>query len=198
MGEKSKHDPFVNGQCGTCHASHSSGVVSNLKMKSGELCLGCHDSFRRKIETDQITHKPFADKNCSACHNAHGTTAYRANLLYDDPELCLKCHEQIDDDWQSGVAHPPAQEQCGNCHDPHSSNYKKLLAFEGNGVCRECHEVDANNPEKTHRFINSKDGSCLSCHNPHGGETAALLHPESHQPFREGKCTPCHKSGRDQ
>jgi predicted CXXCH cytochrome family protein len=190
------HAPFAEGECTECHVAHSSDILPILKEKSGALCLQCHDEIKQKIATDKVMHKPFAEQNCSVCHSGHGSTEGNANLVLEKIDLCLKCHSHIDRDWQNGVAHPPAQEDCGTCHDPHSSMFKNLLADKQERICADCHEIDAADPQKAHRFIKSKGGNCLNCHNPHGGESEAMLHPESHQPFREGKCTPCHNSGR--
>jgi predicted CXXCH cytochrome family protein len=196
MAKPGMHAPFANGECSECHFSHAGDFMPVLQKPGGELCLGCHDEIKQKLATDKVKHQPFAKLDCGACHSGHGSTENKANLFLAKMDLCLKCHGHIDKDWQNGVAHPPAQEDCGTCHDPHSSMFKNLLADNQERICGDCHQVDSADPAKAHRFLKSQGGSCLNCHNPHGGESEAMLHPESHKPFREGKCTPCHNSGR--
>ncbi|MDX1776625.1 MAG: cytochrome c3 family protein, partial [Desulfobulbales bacterium] len=109
--------------------------------------------------------------------------------------LCIKCHTDITQYWQDGVAHEPAQEGCSGCHNGHGSANAGILAVPLAKLCIDCHEIGETDFITTHKGIKPSAGSCRGCHDPHGAPEKGLLYPLIHSPFAEGNCAPCHKGG---
>lgn len=133
---------------------------------------------------------PAASCVTAECHPA--VAAY-PQIHWSDataPGQCQRCHQQDGDLHEFETEDPP--ELCGECHE------ELLGAIEAAEVIHEPAEED-----------------CLDCHNPHGGDTPALLeeargedlrrlcftcheraevfHGEHrHQPVAEGTCSACH------
>jgi predicted CXXCH cytochrome family protein len=108
-------------QCATCHAPHVPDFSSNLaslKFKSSpnEMCLGCHEQYRARI--DQHTHHPVNTEasQCVSCHmprivnallfkaRSHEITIPEADLTErfgqeDSPNACLLCHTEQNASW---------------------------------------------------------------------------------------------------
>jgi predicted CXXCH cytochrome family protein len=188
------HEPFSRGECQTCHSSHAADYSFLLKKKSGLLCLTCHADTGRDIDKNSVKHEPVKNRECVACHSAHGSTIGK-NLLKEQPELCVFCHQETTKFWQEGAAHEPAKEDCMTCHSAHGSDYTAILLTSKSKQCIECHEIEDAAFVNAHKGIKPGAGSCLGCHNPHGGPDKRLLHPISHSPFQEGNCRPCHPGG---
>ncbi len=74
------------------------------------------------------THGPFEMGACETCHERRDRRNPGAALRASN-DLCFECHEEF-----KGTApvrmekalHPPAQERCTACHNPHNSRKKKL------------------------------------------------------------------------
>lgn len=102
---------------------------------------------------------------------------------------------------------------CLNCHQPHASDRKALLAADPVGACVACHNEPIKTPDgtvkvvgvpelvRTDHFVHGpiREGDCRACHEVHGGAHADLLvAPYSasfYQPFSEeayGLCFSCH------
>ncbi len=127
---------------------------------------------------------------------------------------CLECHEDQKKAFSRRSTHPlkkPAE--CTGCHDPHTSNQKKLLVEDIQTLCNRCHADIV--PEKAvsqHKVV--VEGNCSKCHDAHGSNNRRLLtkagnelciecHSEMgtrlakvkfpHKPLTEGQgCLSCH------
>ncbi len=137
-------------------------------------CRGCHT----KLVSRKIVH-PAVGLGCPSCHSAIGspkvphakTAANRFGLSTDQPDLCYGCHDRAP--FAGKTVHPPLGTGCTNCHDPHSSPYKKLLVKQVPALCFACHpKADF---KKKHIHPPVAKGTCLSCHTPHAANTVALL-----------------------
>jgi predicted CXXCH cytochrome family protein len=127
-------------------------------------------------------------------------------------ELCLKCHVDFKEKLGKRFLHTPvAKRECSGCHDPHTSNYGKLLASDQNKVCSTCHAAIVPEAAKSvHRVV--VEGKCRSCHDPHsanhknnllaaGNELCFRCHPgiqksltdlkRPHEPVQKN-CLQCH------
>jgi DmsE family decaheme c-type cytochrome len=89
--------------------------------------------------------------------------------------ICLKCHETFQKTLKSRSVHPPIKTgKCSDCHDPHTSTHKMLLASDIKQLCGSCHEKVL--PEKarsSHKIV--AQGDCLKCHDSHASDNRSML-----------------------
>jgi len=213
---KVRHSPFRSGSCTRCHDPHQSDHPSLLRQPPPALCVGCHDD----LNLDQkVVHGPVGQGKCLECHDPHGTD-HPALLGQPAPELCFNCHaaavknaqgralpaikKQFDD--KKLLLHAPfAQGRCTECHRPHASPTRALLAnsypdafYAGYGadayaLCFGCHDQAAFEQPRTvvdsdfrngnlnlhFRHVNRDKGrSCGACHAPHGSYQPKLVTQE--------------------
>lgn len=100
------HGPFATGSCEVCHDLHSSDYPHQLKMETNDLCISCHQEFKRKDITHVVTKHPLGGKKdpsrpgkmlqCSSCHNPHGesTPVFFVRGVKNRMELCGICHRK--------------------------------------------------------------------------------------------------------
>lgn len=219
FNKKVVHAPVQDG-CSTCHDAHQSPLRFQLKGKKGKavssLCFNCHD---QTIFTRKYQHGPVGVGDCIACHNAHATDTKK--LLIADTangEVCFQCHADRRDSFNLKQVHAPVKENCGKCHDPHSSDHKMQLHKSQNVLCRECHEKTSPQLFKEIKEAKTKhapvdEGRCADCHRAHSSNYPPLLddtmeklcfkcHTElgeevaeskfRHGPVKTGDCTACH------
>lgn len=145
-GRRVIHKPIKEKGCGACHDPH--GAENPFGLKAGEgkdLCYSCH----KPVDQGKVPHVALSRYGCERCHDPHGSN--NAGLLVADVNtLCVSCHEK-----QKGGDHvgstPPhkvlggsdprhkAREfSCISCHNPHGSDYPKLLYFKGSGPLANC------------------------------------------------------------
>ncbi|RME23174.1 MAG: hypothetical protein D6800_10210 [Candidatus Zixiibacteriota bacterium] len=150
-------------------------VAQNVVVDEPAVCYQCHPEME-DLQAKKSVHAAFADGKCSACHNPHASR--HATLLNEDTnELCLTCHEAIDQKKRhSAVVHEPVdQGKCISCHDPHASDYPNHLKEPTEKLCQGCHRQvsDWLGRENVHPPV--ADFACMSCHAPHGSKNEALL-----------------------
>jgi len=218
FAQKFVHSPVEDG-CIDCHDPHESPMRFQLKGAGDSvsaLCFTCHEDVIFKKEHQ---HGPVAVGDCIACHRPHSSA--NAKLLIAPLEagaLCFTCHEDRKAEFNMQFVHAPAQENCANCHDPHSAKAKYMLKEEGGQLCAKCHQEVT---PKVYEAINTatvkhppvSEGKCVSCHRPHSSNYAPLLknsmeklcfscHTDladtvaastnRHGPVQTGDCTACH------
>jgi len=146
------HGPVAMGLCTVCHSPHGSPYRYQLREIQSTLCLGCHEDTKSKMDKF-IQHRPVAESNCTGCHDPHSSDNDDNFLKGEGAELCSNCHSE-----QSMVRHthpqsgftkfwlpemrmlPDGDVNCFSCHDPHSSDEKKLLLVPGG--CNGCHDAE--------------------------------------------------------
>jgi predicted CXXCH cytochrome family protein len=182
-----QHEPF---QARTCAACHPPG--STLKIKGNRaLCGKCHAGTLAAIDQNPVAHRAMADSaECMACHSPHvGDTP--ALLRQSGFAVCTGCHPSVS--LTQTYVHPPAKEDCANCHTSHGGTNDRLLTDSDiMSLCLRCHE-DAT---KTHfhpmggtkKDPNGNVIVCTGCHSPHNSKYKALLLGD---PGRE-LCVRCH------
>jgi len=212
------HPPVDEG-CSTCHDPHQSSKRFQLKGEGksvSSLCFDCHDET---IFTQKFQHGPVGVGDCIACHNAHASNVEQLLIAPKaDGQLCFQCHADRRDSFNLKQVHAPVKEDCGKCHDPHSSDHKMQLIKEQNSLCKDCHEKTS--PKLFQDIANAKfkhapvdEGRCASCHRPHSSNYEPLLddtmeklcfkcHTElgeevadssyRHGPVKTGDCIACH------
>ena len=205
------HQPVKMGVCVLCHDPHGAEHASFLRVDTDrKLCAQCH---RVTFEQGDHVHPPVSDGVCGACHDPHGSD-YKQFLVAAPPELCLDCHDTIEELLDDAtVAHDPVTtgSSCLGCHDPHASDVERLLVGESMALCLSCHDKELDSEDGKIRNMAEhleanpnhhgpvKDKNCSACHNPHGGTTYRLLteaYPaEAYAPYDEdgyALCLGCH------
>jgi predicted CXXCH cytochrome family protein len=143
--------------------------VSNSKN-----CRGCH----KKLVSQKNVHAAVG-LGCSSCHSAiasskvpHAkTTTNSFGLSTDQPDLCYGCHDKAA--FAGETVHPALGLGCTKCHNPHSSQYRKLLVKQVPVLCFTCHSKT--DFKKKHIHPPVVKGKCLTCHAPHATNNMALL-----------------------
>jgi len=212
------HPPVEEG-CVDCHDPHQSNMRFQLRGEGKQvssLCFNCHEA---EIFTKKHQHGPVGTGDCIACHFAHASA--NKKLLIAPLEkglLCFECHENVKEQMGKAVTHEPVAEDCGNCHDPHSSDIRFQLTAPSEKLCESCHrDVSPDVYEAIDKAVFKHEpvakGRCVDCHVPHGSEVASLLkgkginlcgtcHEEladviassknMHGPVKTGACSECH------
>jgi predicted CXXCH cytochrome family protein len=145
--QKFLHSPFAEKSCEICHEPAQDGKVMLTTASSRELCVTCHESQQKEIDTAKVQH-PGALGECIDCHYPHA--GKRPGLPRPTVVTsCLKCHTEELQQGKKASPHQPFFEQgCAICHEPHGGPYKKILRTDkANPLCLECHGPDAR-PQK--------------------------------------------------
>jgi len=211
--QKYEHGPVALGACTYCHTPHGSSRKGLLREDAQQLCLGCHSDMAEGLKQAAVIHPAVTDLSCVSCHMPHGS-AEPGLLKQKGESLCFECHENIQEKYRRAeYKHNALYEGkgCGNCHLVHYSRYSSLLADDEKTLCLSCH--DHKDTSKSNGLRNIKqeladkkylhgpieDGSCTTCHDPHGGDYGNILngaYPASfYAPFKKGVyglCFGCH------
>ena len=184
-----EHALVARGACLACHEMHHANDKPLLRASRNQLCLRCHEEVATAIGRAFTVHQPAAE-DCTLCHNPHGDGGI--GLTVDGAvHLCQGCHtERFDEVSNAKFTHGALTEtqQCLGCHDPHASRGRKLLKDTTARLCLGCHDKDIKVSEKetlenvksflgSHSHIHgpARQGSCTTCHNPHGSDHARIL-----------------------
>ena len=108
----SRHKPFVDNKCESCHRS-STGVITEFS-EAFKACVKCHTTVTKKYAR---MHGPVSQAACRWCHTPHESTE---PYLLKGPSLqvCTQCH----DDQLLGknpVQHGDKTTSCVSCHNGH-------------------------------------------------------------------------------
>lgn len=198
----STHDSSEVG-CTNCHVVHQSREVApglmpveggvprhttapaargSLAKREPDLCFGCHQEKRAKFWS--TSHHPVREgyMRCSDCHQVHGTG--QENTLLKSSErpndVCLTCHASKQGPFV--FEHPPVEEDCLTCHDPHGAVANSLLKQGEPFLCLQCHEM---------HFHNARVSSPGPVTIPSGSATNANGPTSFMQAFGT-RCSACH------
>jgi len=118
----------------------------------------CHGEHTSK----PIIHDPVSESSCEACHESINVKEHTFSLTYEEPELCVQCHDEL----SKKYVHSALDDgQCSQCHETHASeNESRLLAKTVGEMCAECHEVTE---DDTHVHGPASVGECTLCHEAH-------------------------------
>lgn len=162
--------------CSDCHGVHTPKAVKRLDLslwkadKNTALCATCHQDVLSRFNMN--SHHPVKEGalSCTSCHDAHGG---KQTSLTSKTAQCTQCHQAVRG--PHAFEHPPAAEDCGNCHNPHGSPNRKLLNVAQPMLCLQCHSVAGNRHgqtgtvDNTQRITGAVLRDCTSCHStPHG------------------------------
>src|SRR6266545_2836305 len=178
---QARNDKEATG-CETCHGpgeAHASagggkgvgGMITFAKndktpvAKRNEICLSCHTKGAR-IFWQGSAHES-RDVACTNCHKIMEDVSPKNQLAKETViDTCDTCHTE-----KRGPflwTHPPVQENCANCHDPHGSNHEAMLKQFKPRLCQTCH-VETRHPTSPYgrdgssrKFVMGR--SCVDCH----------------------------------
>jgi predicted CXXCH cytochrome family protein len=211
---KFKHNPVEKG-CMNCHNPHASTKANRLlKENLVTLCISCHPTDRPSFLRQHMNY-PVAKSDCSSCHDAHGssragilfdnvhapvanktcTQCHQASTSPDALntkkagfELCRGCHStMMNDTFNKNRIHWPLVDKVGclNCHEPHASREKKLLAGDMSSLCGKCH-IDTMTSQR--KLVEKEE------HEKVAAKGKVIKGALTHQPIHEGNCESCHAS----
>jgi DmsE family decaheme c-type cytochrome len=159
--------------CDNCHSPHGGGDKF-LKADKSEVCFQCHRNIKAMV--NKQSHHPIKEGKmaCGDCHNSHGTLNDKMLKAGSINDLCYKCHAEKRGPFMN--EHPPVEENCDNCHNPHGSNHYRLLIKRVPALCEQCHGNGSSMGGRPFtRFQTSAPGianpsnhafgrACLNCH----------------------------------
>lgn len=142
--------------CLDCHTGMNKGGLPGLR-KSAEisLCGRCHSQavapFRSGHRTDR------AGALCTFCHDPHSADRRLPG------RACTDCHKAYA--FPKPFQHPPVEEGCPGCHEPHGTAERFLLREARPGLCLGCHSQ----LEPLHRVDSAASPfrlyeACQNCH----------------------------------
>ncbi|WP_305044171.1 cytochrome c3 family protein [Geoalkalibacter sp.] len=188
--------------CAPCHHMNPTPAQLRGDTAATNPCGDCHKGMLER----KYVHGPAGVWDCVSCH-ASDSRPNRYRLTASEAELCNGCHTDKTEEFKNRkYAHGPVGVGlCTVCHDPHAADEKSFLRGKPNEVCLACHEgldkgshVVRGVGGKGHPLTGPrnplderKEFSCVSCHDPHGGEGQFLFVREVTSSF--GLCQLCHK-----
>lgn len=195
------HTP-VKERCTKCHVPHASPKPALLPESRTDLCYLCHGKMRPQFELPSRHPVGNGLLHCDGCHDPHAGPG--PNLVRKaGNQLCYICHKGLETTYEK-LAHAKKAKRgegtlglCTNCHVPHGSQWKPLLADKQEPMCNNCHTKIAkariNHPygEKYNDPWHGGIMHCTSCHGPHGTPYKKFtLLPD------DGFCLKCHGEKR--
>lgn len=169
-------------------------------------CVACHADFNKPAKSVHAA----LGMGCASCHKAvegknHPDQKGSIVLTQNMPGLCYNCHDESK--FKGKAVHQPiAGGMCTGCHNPHQSNFAKLLVKDVPGLCYNCHNESKFKGKSGHTNL----GMCTGCHNPHSSNSNKILRADQpelcytchekakftkkyiHAIIPAGGCTPCH------
>ncbi len=150
-------------------------------------CTACHPKFKQKYKSVHAA----VGMGCATCHKAAEGKSHPADkgsivLTQSMPGLCFACHDEANFKGKS-VHQAVATGMCTGCHDPHQSNYPKILLKDVPSICFDCHDQKKFKGKSGHTNI----GLCAGCHAPHSSNLDHLL--KTAQPEL---CFSCHEKDK--
>lgn len=213
------HSAVLESDCTSCHNPHSAPAIGLLQKDLESLCLECHRRVSNDAKKAKTKHAAlYQEEKCSACHSTH-FSAFPALLTAAEQDVCLSCHGQ--DDYSKSNAlkniakeiegkphlHGPLQKgKCSSCHNPHGSDYYRLLKGEypqdfyqpyvkgSYDFCLGCHDKNMLRFPDTSIYTGFRNGkqnlhyvhvsnkykgrTCRACHEPHASDADMLMSDE--------------------
>ncbi len=182
--------------CQQCHRLTVNANDAKPLVVTEQICYPCHS---HEFDNSVSRHKPAAIQwRCLQCHltkesPSPGNSDHPVKFAITDAEdvapLCYRCHKKFAARIK-GYAHqhgPIGMGACTMCHNPHASNFPKLLQNEANTLCVNCHSMQETLQQPVvHQVIKTK--GCTACHNPHGSPYPLQLPSPANE-----LCAVCHQ-----
>jgi predicted CXXCH cytochrome family protein len=174
--------PEKERMCNTCHVMNPAQAKMNSNNEKENPCFICH----KKMLTVKYVHGPAGTYSCGYCHSNKGNPKHAVPRR--GAALCYECHADMSVELKKRkYLHGPVEAgMCESCHDSHGTQNESQLLMPINELCLSCHGHLRN---QTHvvrttsgeghplkgkpdplKKTSGKEMSCISCHNPHGGD----------------------------
>lgn len=196
------HVPGKERFCVSCHVINPSQAQMNSINEKENPCFICH----KKMLTVKYVHGPAGTYSCGFCHSNKGNPKHVVPKR--GAALCYECHSDMSVQLKKRkYIHGPVEAgMCESCHDSHGTQNESQLLMPINELCLSCHGHIRN---QTHvvrttsgeghplrgkpdplKKTSGKEMSCISCHNPHGGDVRYYFinNPDD----RMALCQMCH------
>ena len=194
------HEPFKMGACELCHVGTGAKPGKIITDTVEELCYECHKVRYNK----RFDHKPVQQGRCLDCHDPHQSNVRSLLKANSVNNLCLKCHQvgrkkgiKKVVNMRAAYKHKPADKNCVECHEAHTSDFPRLLKGDGKiGICLDCHSrleghIDMKKWIKSVRYkhgaVTDSKNKCLECHDPHATNHKGILKKQQVK-----MCLSCH------
>lgn len=216
----SVHDPFLRKECTVCHTPHGEEVEYSVRAGASKtwqrvrvwfewlplkFVLWAYDGVAGVVRSD--TGGQVVEQGTSRVKGVDSESTLPSD------ELCWICHGDLGALLADDYPHNPFEQgYCTNCHDPHASKHRVLLAQDERDLCVTCHPMGA---ELSRAQVHPPAGEryCTNCHDPHASDHKGILvtnqrdlcficHPSvaplslkavQHYPFQYDNCTGCHE-----
>jgi predicted CXXCH cytochrome family protein len=185
------HAALELGRCTDCHNPHASPQKKLVKQPGGQVCAECHEE--QAPAGNEVAHGVIDLIGCQACHEPHG--GEKAKLLRDDVEpLCRSCHDEsqveVPTDGSDAVLlgrfTVPRELVQGMASLKLTRDGQHGHPVPGHRVSGTPSESELHGVETT--FTGAL--TCLTCHDPHKGRSAAILQWNTKSPV--DACLNCH------
>lgn len=188
--------------CQSCHTMNPTPAQMNSSIEKENPCYICH----KKMLSVKYVHGPAGTYSCGYCHSSKGNPKHA--VAKRGAELCYECHSDMAAQVKKNkFVHGPVDAgMCEACHDPHGSQNESQLLKPINELCLSCHghirtqkHVVMTTTGEGHPLSGKKDPlraasgkmmSCVSCHNPHGGNVRYFFFNNVED--RMALCQACH------
>lgn len=79
------HIPGIADNCTACHVKLFARVPNST-------CVACHENVKGHVNWHEVSVPRLTDVRCASCHVEHNEPA---NLVRNDPQLCIDCHADL-------------------------------------------------------------------------------------------------------
>jgi DmsE family decaheme c-type cytochrome len=189
-------DDYVGAE--TCQACHEESFNHFASTKMGKLFLK-HPRSAQEKNACEVCHGP---GKAHAESPGRGEDAKLISFLEHDPtppeirnKVCLDCHSKGGRIFWNGSPHASRDVSCTGCHRVMVDNSPKSQLVKATEIetCGVCHiQKTAQTMRSSHMPLREGKMSCLSCHDPHGTISVALLR----EPSVNDSCYVCHAEKR--
>ena len=129
FSKKNVHSPVAGGMCLSCHGPHASDEMALLMKRPAAVCVECHpDVLKRRHVIREFQHPVGSVAKQDEKQQEKGT-AKKPDPKSKGPLM--------------DPARPEKEFYCGSCHDPHSSDFKRLMRYKAStpfDLCINCHK----------------------------------------------------------
>jgi DmsE family decaheme c-type cytochrome len=163
-------------------------------INQAQLCAQCHENSHQQNMLEGNVHSD-NEINCSGCHQIHGSD--HVGLLKEkESELCLDCHTDVRGQFAYPFRHPVNDGivKCSECHTNLDVDRTRVGMTNMDNACFSCHmefQGPFPYPHAAALHYSTEEGSCMTCHEPHGSHLARMLKQPYEAPHYQ-LCTQCH------